>query len=301
MRRQLIFIHGRAQEDKDSTELKQRWIRALEVGLEKAGEKLRLEEIDIRFPYFGDALRDLASGVEPGDEAAIIVRGAQESAKGLEFMESVLNEICRETGITDEEIAKFVDGEVLEKGPLNWLWVRGLLKAIDQLPYGSGAGIAMFTNDVYQYLHNSSLRLQIHKGVMSAFRGNASRIVVGHSLGSIVAYNLLVQEGDRREWKVPLFVTVGSPLGVKHIRRQLRDWEPLRCPRCAGRWLNAMDERDVVALYPLDQDHFPLEPELPAIENLRSVRNETPNRHGIEGYLSDAEVAKRVAVGLKGT
>ena len=50
-----------------------------------------------------------------------------------------------------------------------------------------------------------------------------------------------------------------------------------------------MDERDVVALYPLDAGHFPLDPE---ITNKRDVDNPTANRHGISGYLSDQEVAK---------
>ncbi|MGZ4895289.1 MAG: hypothetical protein ACXVJ0_02545, partial [Candidatus Angelobacter sp.] len=69
---------------------------------------------------------------------------------------------------------------------------------------------------------------------------------------------------------------------------------PIRCPECASEWFNAMDERDVVALYPLDPNCFPLDPINPAIENKRDVRNNTTNRHGIGGYLNDKEVAKRI-------
>ena len=57
---------------------------------------------------------------------------------------------------------------------------------------------------------------------------------------------------------------------------------------------NALDQRDVVALYPLDSVNFPLDPAVPAIENKRDVRNKTDNRHGITGYLDDAEVARRI-------
>jgi hypothetical protein len=52
-----------------------------------------------------------------------------------------------------------------------------------------------------------------------------------------------------------------------------------------------MDERDVVALYPLDAANFPVDP---PIENKRDVDNPTSNRHGISGYLSDPVVARRL-------
>ena len=52
-----------------------------------------------------------------------------------------------------------------------------------------------------------------------------------------------------------------------------------------------MDERDVVALHPLDSANFNIDP---AIENKTDVNNHTDNRHGITGYLDDATVAKRI-------
>ena len=62
-------------------------------------------------------------------------------------------------------------------------------------------------------------------------------------------------------------------------------------PACAEKWFNAMDDRDVVALYPLDSEHFDVDP---AIENKTDVDNFTENRHSIDGYLSDPVVAKRI-------
>jgi hypothetical protein len=56
-------------------------------------------------------------------------------------------------------------------------------------------------------------------------------------------------------------------------------------------WFNAFDPRDAVALYPLDTEHFDVEP---SIENKADVRNDTPNCHGISGYLSDKDVARRI-------
>ena len=106
-------------------------------------------------------------------------------------------------------------------------------------------------------------------------------MVVSHSLGTVVAYNLLKREGQQNGWVIPLFVTLGSPLGVTAIRKALA---PNRHPESVSKWFNAMDDRDVVALHPLDASIFPTRPE---IENKTDVDNRTPDRHGIEGYLED--------------
>lgn len=93
---------------------------------------------------------------------------------------------------------------------------------------------------------------------------------------------------DPRARQVPLYITVGSPLGVRSIRDQLK---PLKSPKPAKAWYNAYDERDLVALYPLDRDNFPV---TPAITNDGKVKNHTDNRHGVVGYLDDPAVAKAI-------
>ena len=72
----------------------------------------------------------------------------------------------------------------------------------------------------------------------------------------------------------------------------MRDqFRPLRSPPPVEAWYNAFDDRDVVALYPLDAANFPVQP---SIENYGAVKNHTANRHGIVGYLDDPNVAKRI-------
>jgi hypothetical protein len=293
--RQLVFVHGRAQERKDSVALKAEWIEALEEGLAKSGLTLPIPETEVRFPFYGDTLYDMVDG-KSGDQAAeVIVRGTDTDDDEQRFTRELIEEIRQKAGITDAQIAEAVGQEVVERGPLDWGWVRGTLKALDRfVPHGSGASIALFTRDVYQYLNNSLVREKIDTGVSAAFKRDVETVVVAHSLGTVVAYNLMRQAGHLRGWKVPLFVTVGSPLAVSVIRKTVKGFGPTRCPECVSEWFNAMDERDVVALYPLDTNSFPLNPADPAIENKRDVRNKTRNRHGIAGYLDDAEVARRI-------
>ena len=75
--KELVLIHGRSQQDKDSKALKRAWIEAWGRGLAAAGLTQPIPEERIRFPYYGDTLRDLLAGISEADAAKIIVRGAQ--------------------------------------------------------------------------------------------------------------------------------------------------------------------------------------------------------------------------------
>lgn len=299
MKRQLVFIHGRAQEQKDSAALKAEWIDALKEGLAKSGLTLPIAEPDIRFPFFGDTLYDLVDGKTAGEAAQVIVRGDDTDEEEKRFTRAVIQAIRAKAGITDEQMAALSGLEVINRGPLNWEWFQAVLRAVDRhVPYGSGSSIALFTHDVYQYLKSPVIREIIDDGVRAALSPDVETVVVSHSLGTVIAYNLLRREGQMRGWKVPLFVTLGSPLAITEIRKTLKSFSTARCPECVFEWFNALDERDVVALYPLDTEHFPLEPADPAIDNKRDVRNNTSNRHGIAGYLDDGEVARRIHAAL---
>jgi hypothetical protein len=292
MASRLVFIHGRAQEGKDAAALKQEWIRCLQAGLAKSGLQLPLGDGQIRFPYYGDALADRVAGKPEDQVAAVIIKGTADSAK-RQFMLEVLEEVRKVEGITDAQLLAIEQAAIQEKGIQNWEWVQRILKAVDEHVDGaSAASIALATNDVYEYLFNPNVTTPIDDGVRKAMAGSEPTVVVSHSLGTVVAFKMLKEMAGDAAWNVPLFVTLGSPLAIKAIRTRLR---PLLHPPCAGAWYNAMDERDVVALHPLDKAHFNITPE---IENKTDVDNPTSNRHGISGYLGDPNVAARIYQGL---
>jgi hypothetical protein len=283
----LVFIHGRAQEHKDAAALKEEWVGSLRSSLEQLGLDFPLPDAQVRFPYYGQTLFDLASAA-PGQAAEVIVRGAHGGAEE-EFTREVLSEVIARAGVTDDQIREVAGQDVVEKGPLNWKWVQAGLVALDRfVPGASSAAIALMTQDVYRYLRNAGVRDVIEEGVRKALPEGEECVVVSHSLGTVVAYNLLRREGRQRNWSVPLLVTLGSPLGVTAITRSLK---PIEHPSAVSSWFNAYDGGDVVALYPLDAERFPV---LPTVENYGEVRNPTPNKHGITGYLGDPEVARRI-------
>lgn len=288
--RQLVLIHGRAQEDKDADALKATWIEALERGLKKNGLTMPIPEDDIRFPYYGNTLRDLTDGKSLEDAADVIVRGELRDDELEAFAASVFAELRMRFNLTDEKLRDAGgDPEVIERGLLNWEWVQTILKGIDKyVPGGSGASVALFTNDVHQYLVNIGFQAEIDAGVASAFDPTRETVVVSHSLGTVVAHKVLCSRADAGGWTIPLHVTLGSPLGIRAIKQRL---SPLKRPEAVRSWFNAMDEGDVVALYPLTQDVFPVHP---PIENKTDVENHTSNQHGIVGYLDDPEVARRI-------
>jgi hypothetical protein len=295
MSRRLVLIHGRAQERKDAVALKREWVEALIVGLDKAGLRMPITEPEIRFPYYGQTLYDLSSGADT--VAEVVVRGNADAAE-QRFLQAVMQEVLKELEaaqrLTEKQVEQALAADVRQRGPLNWEWVQGILQAIDQhVPLASGASIALATRDVYHYLRNPGVRDTIERGVRAAMEPGVPTVVVAHSLGTVVAYNLLRREGAAQNWKVPLLVTLGSPLAVTAIKAAL---SPIDHPSCVGHWFNAMDERDVVALYPLTRRRFDIDP---AIENKTDIDNHTRNRHGIGGYLDDAEVARRIHAALQ--
>jgi hypothetical protein len=292
--RQLIFVHGRAQEKKDAATLKKEWIAAWVKGLAKSGLSNPLTDDHIRFPYYGDTLIGLLAGQTPEQVVEIIVKGPPPPSDEEQIMREMISEIAREKGVTEAQIITELSPDVLQKGPANWGWVQGILSVLDKVDPISKALVALVTADVAKYLSNSATSKKIDDGVRSAFLPDTEAVFVTHSLGTVVGYSVMMgRSGPAVTVKVPLFVTLGSPLAVNAVKSRMRPHSFPKPPVTA--WFNAMDPDDVVALYPLDNANFATGG---AIENITDVDNFTPNQHGIAGYLEDARVAKRIHAAL---
>jgi len=219
----------------------------------------------------------------------VTTRGSQATDEFLVFQWQFAEAIRLRAGVREADVDREYGQNPRPRGPLNWEWVQATLRAIDRRGGGMGQrSLELFTRDVFLYCTRAGVRDEIDRIVASGLTDEPT-VVVGHSLGTLVAYS--VMRRDTRQLQIPAFITVGSPLGVRSVRDQFR---PLRYPPVDA-WYNAYDPRDVVALYPLDGDNFPVQP---PIENNSTVRNHTDNRHGIVGYLDDVNVAKRTLAAL---
>jgi pimeloyl-ACP methyl ester carboxylesterase len=284
----LVFIHGRAQEGRNPEDVRQEWISALDQGLSKSGLTLPVHSSAITLPYFGDRLFNLTKNLSEIDETAI-ARGSPMIDPILAFQAAALEDIRKGAGISDAEVQALVEGNATSRGPENWPWVLAVVRAIDKWQSGTSAdAIQLLLRDVYVYCTRRGIAEAVEE-IVRAEIDIEPTVVVAHSLGTVVAYNIL--RNDPRSLQVRKLVTVGAPLAIRAVRKNL---VPLKSPK-AEAWFNAFDPRDIVALNPLNAANFPV---VPKIVNKGDVDNFTENRHGIAGYLSDAAVAYEIYQGL---
>lgn len=287
--RQLIFVHGRSQQGKNAAALKHEWVEAWEKGLAKSGLTNPLPDSHIRFPFYGDTLIDMLNGKTAAQAVEVIVKGPAPTGAAETVMREMIAEIATGEGLSEADIRAVLDEQVIEKGPLNWKWVQGILEALDRVKPISAKLVALVTADVANYLTQPATRTHIDDGLRGALLPDVDAVVVSHSLGTVVAYSTLMSKtGAWPGVRVPLFVTLGSPLAVNAVKSRLK---PHTFPPQVGHWFNAMDEGDAVALHPLTPKHFNTGK---TIENDTSVDNWTDNQHGIVGYLDDKTVARRI-------
>ncbi|MEU9300075.1 hypothetical protein [Streptomyces sp. NPDC048269] len=139
--------------------------------------------------------------------------------------------------------------------------------------------------DVYAYFFGGvgEAMREVVRGELAGVR-DGPLVVLGHSLGSVIAYEVLREE--RRD--VTLFVSAGSPLGITEVQDRLA--LPTAVPAGVAAWSNVSDLRDLVAL-----DHW-LRPEYgpPGLVTDHLVRNDSGNHHGIAEYLGSAPVRHAV-------
>jgi len=105
--------------------------------------------------------------------------------------------------------------------------------------------------DLHRYYTDPAIRDELRSRLEKAIKENKGKriMVVAHSMGSIIAYDVLRAIGrDDLSHAVDHFVTIGSPLGLPHVKYKiLRESDLVRTPSIVKRWTNLADRRDPVA------------------------------------------------------
>lgn len=105
-----------------------------------------------------------------------------------------------------------------------------------------------FLRDVNDYLFRAERREAMKQSVRERLGAGGNFVMVAHSQGSMIAFDIL-HELDPARYHVPLFVTIGSPLGMQEVQDRFKSWKvPLETPPCVGRWVNVADMLDPVAI-----------------------------------------------------
>ena len=289
----IIYVHGRLQQGKALT-IKDEWDAILRQSFADAELEWPDGVLTVA-PFYGDELAKRTDQADHGDLFGLIRKGDTPEADvaKAEFYREFLGEIAEKEGIRAEDL---VATEPVPKGWENWRLPNALLRRLNEIQRVADISIHQVTRDVYYYLQYNFIRSYIDGIVEAEIPRDESCVVVSHSLGTMVAYDIFAQRrGDVDN--ICSWITLGSPLGIKAVYSRLPTQTPRIAPLGIESWYNARDPLDVVALNPISAEAFP---GAPLVENDSTFVNQTKNHHGIAGYLDKKEIARRIRAAATG-
>jgi hypothetical protein len=156
------------------------------------------------------------------------------------------------------------------------------------------------------------VRLMLKNELEDAWAKGDRVLLLGHSLGSVIAYDTLWEMSHEEPVAGPidLFMTLGSPLATRFIRHRLRGRDrsgKLRYPTIVKRWVNFSARGELTALHPALAPYFN---EMVTLGLIESIKDQVEffnhfrggrglNVHKSYGYLMHPEVAGCIARWLR--
>ena len=206
----IVGVHGIAQQQRGRKQLMGDWWPALEDGIEIA---VRTEPVSVSFDlaFYGDLfLRAAQRGQKGvGDESDL------EDLTAAEIDEALAD--AREA-VSEEEIAAAAalpPSKAYTRMPRP---LRAVLRVLDA-KFGTAAGMLYVgtLRQVRRYLREGELKTAVDE-IVAAKAGRECQILIGHSLGSVVALEFVRQHPEHR---LDLLLTLGSPLGLRMVQSRL--------------------------------------------------------------------------------
>jgi hypothetical protein len=284
----VVAVHGIAQQFNGESVLHDEWCAPMRDGMRLAGGG-DLAPDDLRCVSYGQVFRPPGrplSGDVPLLTAADVADGFDQELLALWWAEAAR--------VDDQVIGP--DARSLLRTTRS---VQTALRALSGSRFFAGLALRAMVFDLQQvrrYLTESELRAWIQGQVAQAI-GSDTRVIVAHSLGSVVAYEALCANP---RWPVRALVTLGSPLGIRNLvfdRLQptptSRDGGRLRgaWPGAVRDWTNVADVGDIVALV---KDLRPL-----FGERVRGfLVHNGAKAHDVVPYLTAAETGAAICSGV---
>ncbi|MBV1686348.1 hypothetical protein KRR38_01340 [Novosphingobium sp. G106] len=288
----LVFVHGINQQTKSSASIQQAWLDVLRP-TGSPGDWPGDAVSGVATPFYGDQLFALS---EAGRRAAAIAQGAGEIPDEFaEFAGPALAEMAFRAGADESAMAAEADKIAIAQGAgPHKTWLKAAARAIEAISPLKGEIALRLLGQAHAYLKRPHIMAEIDDVVRPALEGDEPMIIVAHSLGTIVTYKLLREfSAAGKPRQCPLYVTLGSPLGIDVVRKSFA--LPRGRPADVARWVNGADPEDFVALRSvLDATTFGS-----GIENISNIENGYDDPHAITRYLANADIASliRTAIG----
>ncbi len=258
---EIVLVHGIDQQQQSSDKLESAWLPALAGGARGAGFTDVADRIwrttgtpgsiDTRMAFYGSLF--LSPG-QQGDEPAAYTSDEAQFAQALAFewlkhvAERATKPKTQETG--ERELAYVSQQMGTEQGAGSV--IRSAIGSLARIswfaPFGMGFA-ERFVNrslaQVTRYLTDGAIRSAALESVFKLI-GPETKVLIGHSLGSVIAY----EAAHLMHQPLPLLLTLGSPLGLQTIIYQRLQPQPPGFPPLVRRWVNIADRDDFIAAEP---------------------------------------------------
>ncbi len=133
------------------------------------------------------------------------------------------------------------------KRDLQGLWSMGRPKSLRPPAYKqvvAPVAAAIRTPDFLDYTRGPATMDAVRQHVLQRIPANTNLIVVGHSMGSLVALDLLHDLPS--EVNLLGLITLGSPLGYPQFHERVADHRLSEAARRSPIWINIFDPKDIV-------------------------------------------------------
>jgi hypothetical protein len=158
------------------------------------------------------------------------------------------------------------------------------------------------------------IREKVKDTLRPLFDAGHDVMIVGHSLGSVIAYDTLWELSwkDASPWRIDRLLTLGSPLGMFYVQRRLRshgERGARRYPANVRHWTNVSAAGDLMALDRHLRNDFRPMLELGMVEDITDYTHgvdalfctaEGPNPHRCYGYFFNPLVARAITGWMRG-
>jgi pimeloyl-ACP methyl ester carboxylesterase len=288
----VVCVHGIAQQIKGEDELLSLWVPALRSGVRLAAGDAVAEKVvddEVRCAFYGDLFRPPGRYLS-GSQARIDPDSLDDFEQELLFL------WWERAAATDPRVIG-PDKRTLSRTPRS---VKAALRALSNARFLTGLADQMLLGELRQvrrYITDPQIR-ETAISRLTDLVGPETRVVVAHSLGTVVAYEALCANPN---WQVRALVTLGSPLGIRRLIFDrlvprpkpdgpgvLRgDW-----PGGVKEWTNVADAGDIVALV---EDLRPLF----GRDVVCALVHNDAKAHDVRPYLTAIETGHAIGNGLR--
>ena len=307
MAKKLFLIHGRSFKPAQCP-LKLLWLEALRHGLQRDHQLGNdLDKLSKEFVYFGDLSNTFLAHRRQDYDEGTDLRRRKKTLNALKKYPTA-KAFNRSTYRRNSPLSRGVSEALLDAfaTPAHWLGLA------DDLASLRAPDLVHYWNEETEF--GSNVRWRLAEPLAAAFKNREDIILIGHSLGTLIAYDVLWKfsylgeyqylRGDNPH-KLSHFVTLGSPLGNPTVQEHLKGGRlkgARRYPTNIGTWSNVAAEDDYVCHDETIADEFQgmngtVIKDYP-IYNL-AVKDGKAHQHHGTGYLIHPVVAKLVQVWME--